>query len=197
MYKRQLHYRAALLRPELYHGVVMLDSPLPTWFDQTLIWAAKRLGFIDQLTPAGRTLGRREQFASAEEAHAYFAGKTLFRSFDPDCLAAYIEHGLEPAGQGMRLRFDPQTEIDIYRSVPHVTPGWPPALKLPLAMVRGRDSRVVLPHHAYLLRLMARGEAHRLPGGHMFPLERPTETADLLRRLLTRWAPATTNRGAA
>ena len=94
-----LHYRAALL-PELYHGVVMLDSPLPTWFDQTVIWAAKRLGFIDRLTPAGRTLGRREQFSSAEEARAYFAGKALFSSFDPECLEAYIEHGLEPAGQG-------------------------------------------------------------------------------------------------
>ena len=41
---------------ELYHGVVMLDSPLPTWFDQTVIWAAKRLGFIDRLTrPAARS----------------------------------------------------------------------------------------------------------------------------------------------
>jgi pimeloyl-ACP methyl ester carboxylesterase len=87
----------------------------------------------------------------------------------------------------VRLRFDPQTEISIYRSVPHLTPGWPPALKIPLAMVRGRDSRVVLPHHAYLLRLMARGEAHTLPGGHMFPFERPQQTADKLRELLARW----------
>ena len=192
-----LHYRAALLRPELYRGVVMLDSPLPTWFDQTVIWAAKRLGFIDRLTPAGRTLGRREQFASREEARAYFAGKSLFSSFDPDCLDAYLEHGLEPAGQGLRLRFDPRTEIQIYRSVPHLTPGWPPALKIPLAMVRGRDSRVVLPHHGYLLRLMARGEAHSLPGGHMFPLEQPCATARLLRSLLQRWGHGELHEGAA
>jgi len=88
----------------------------------------------------------------------------------------------------MRLRFDPQTEISIYRSVPHLTPGWPPALKIPLAMVRGRDSRVVLPHHGYLLRLMSRGEAHTLPGGHMFPFERPLETAEMLHGLLGRWS---------
>ena len=165
----------------------MLGSPIPTWFDQTVIWAAKRLGFIDRLTPAGRTLGRREQFASVEEARAYFAGKALFSSFDPECLEAYIEHGLEPVGQGLRLRFDPQTEISIYRSVPHLTPGWPPALKIPLAMIRGRDSRVVLPHHGYLLRLMSRGEAHTLPGGHMFPFEQPQQTAEKLRELLGRW----------
>lgn len=182
-----LHYHAALQRPDYYRGVVMLDSPMPTWLDQTLIWAAKRLGFIDRLTPAGRTLGRREAFSGVEEARRYFADKALFRGFDPDCLDAYLEHGLEPNGQGVRLRFDPDTEIRIYRSVPHVTPGWPHALKIPLAVVRGRESEVVLPHHLFLLRLVAHGEAHTLPGGHMFPLERPDETADLLRSLFTRW----------
>lgn len=183
-----LHYHAALQRPELYRGVVMLDSPMPTWLDQTVIWAAKRFGFIDRLTPAGRTLGRREQFTCTEDARQYFASKPLFRTFDPDCLSAYVEHGLEPSEQGVRLRFDPDTEIRIYRSVPHITPGWPHALTIPLAVVRGRQSRVVLPHHAFLLRLVAHGEAHSVPGGHMFPLEHPSETAVLLQRLFGRWS---------
>jgi len=34
---------------------------------------------------------------------------------------------------------------------------------------------------------MARGESHALPGGHMFPLERPEQTAELLKSLLQRW----------
>ena len=183
-----LHYHAALQRPEFYRGVVMLDSPMPTWLDQTLIWAAKRFGFIDRLTPAGRTLGRREEFSCEEEARQYFTSKALFRAFDPDCLDAYVEHGLEPTAQGLRLRFDPETEIRIYRSVPHVTPGWPHALKIPLAVVRGRQSRVVLPHHAFLLRLVTHGESHTLPGGHMFPLERPHDTAILLKQVFSRWS---------
>lgn len=183
-----LHYHTALQRPELYRGVVMLDSPMPTWLDQAIIWTAKRLNFIDQLTPAGRTLGRRELFADADEARQYFTRKALFRSFDPDCLDAYIEHGLVAGEEGMRLRFDPDTEIRIYRSVPHVTPGWPHALKIPLAMVRGKDSRVVRPHHGYLTRLMAHGELHTLPGGHMFPLEHPEDTAELLKGLFSRWS---------
>jgi len=192
-----LHYHAALQRPELYRGVVMLDSPMPTWFDQTLIWVAKRCGFIDRLTPAGRTLGRREAFTDAEEARKYFASRALFRTFDPECLDAYVEHGLEPTAQGLRLRFDPDTEIRIYRSVPHVTPGWPHALKIPLAVVRGRQSRVVLPHHLYLLRLVAHGEGHTLPGGHMFPLEHPQDTATLLRQMFMRWSETKQKRGVA
>jgi len=183
-----LHYHTALQRPELYRGVVMLDSPMPTWLDQAIIWTAKRFGFIDRLTPAGRTLGRRERFSDTEEAREYFVGKPLFRTFDPDCLDAYIEHGMVTSEQGVRLRFDPETEIRIYRSVPHVTPGWPHALKIPLAVVRGEKSGVVLPHHVYLARLMAHGEMHTLPGGHMFPLEHPYETANLLKRLFHRWS---------
>ena len=138
-----LHYHAALRRPELYRGVVMLDSPVLTLADRLVIRAAKRFGFIDRITPAGRTLGRREAFPDLEEARAYFSGKALFRRFDPDCLEAYVRHGLADSGggSGLRLRFDPATEISIYRSVPHSSQGRPRQLQVPLAMVRGRHSR--------------------------------------------------------
>jgi pimeloyl-ACP methyl ester carboxylesterase len=182
-----LHYHAALLRPDLYRGVVMLDSPVLTLADRVLIRAAKRFGFIDRITPAGRTLGRREAFASLGEARRYFAGKTLFRRFDPDCLEAYVQHGLQSSDAGLRLRFDPATEISIYRSVPHTSPGRPQQLQVPLAMIRGRHSRVVLPHHARLMRRVPNGEYLTLPGGHMFPLERPQDTAELLKSLFKRW----------
>jgi len=182
-----LHYHAALRRPELYLGVVMLDSPVLTLADQIVIRAAKRFGFIDRITPAGRTVGRREEFADLDEARRYFAGKTLFRRFDPECLDAYLRHGLKSTGQGLRLRFDAATEISIYRSVPHTSPGRPQQLRVPLAMVRGRHSRVVLPHHARLVRRVPQGEYLSLPGGHMFPLERPQATAELLKNLFLRW----------
>ncbi|QMV61144.1 alpha/beta hydrolase [Pseudomonas berkeleyensis] len=182
-----LHYHAVLRRPELYRGVVMLDSPVLTLVDRVVIRAAKRFGFIDRITPAGRTLGRREAFADPVEAREYFAGKSLFRRFDPECLDAYVSHGLQVAEQGLRLKFDPATEISIYRNVPHTSPGRPQQLAVPLAMVRGRHSRVVLPHHARLLRRMPQAEYHHLPGGHMFPLERPQDTAALLRQLFNRW----------
>ncbi|MGC8102837.1 alpha/beta fold hydrolase [Metapseudomonas otitidis] len=182
-----LHYHAALRRPELYRGVAMLDSPVLTLADRMVIRAAKRFGFIDRITPAGRTLGRREEFADPEEARRYFAGKTLFRHFDPDCLDAYVRHGFTETAGGLRLKFDPETEIRIYRSVPHSSPGRPQQLQVPLAVVRGRHSRVVMPHHARLVRRVPKGEYLSLPGGHMFPLERPHDTATLLRTLFKRW----------
>lgn len=168
----------------------MLDSPVLTRADQWMIRAAKRLGFIDRITPAGRTLGRREAFPDRDSARAYFAGKTLFRHFDPDCLEAYLEHGLQATQEGLRLRFDPTTEIDIYRSIPHVSPAPARQLQVPLAVVRGDQSRVIRRHHALAVRGIPRGEYHSLPGGHMFPLERPGDTAHLIKGLFDRWSRA-------
>lgn len=58
-------------------------------------------------------------------------------------------------------------------------------------MVRGRDSRTVLPHQVRMVRRLPRGECLSVPGGHMFPLERPAHTAELVRNLLSRWEEQT------
>ncbi|MBK5005634.1 alpha/beta fold hydrolase [Pseudomonas sp. S32] len=185
-----LHLHAALRRPDLYRGVVMLDSPVLTRADQWLLRIAKRLGFIDRITPAGRTLGRRSEFEDRDSARQYFAGKSLFRQFDPECLDAYIEHGLLEQQQKLQLRFDPATEISIYRSIPHTSPAPARHLQVPLAMVCGERSDVIRRHHTFTVRGMPRGEFHSVPGGHMFPLERPADTASLLKGLFDRWGQA-------
>lgn len=182
-----LHYHAALREPQLYRGLVLLDSPLLSRAECLMVQMAKRFDLMDRITPAGRTLGRREMFGDRSEARDYFAGKTLFRDFDPVCLDDYVEHALVETGSDLRLRFDPAVEISIYRNAPHVAPGQPQQLKLPLALVRGRHSRVVMPRHARQAKRLAQGEYLTLAGGHMFPLERPQATAELLHSLLQRW----------
>ena len=185
-----LHLHAALRCPEYYRGLVMLDSPVLTRADQWLLRTAKRFGFIDRITPAGRTLGRRETFNDRDSARDYFAGKSLFRHFDPDCLDAYVEHGLQVVEQGLQLRFDPATEISIYRSIPHTSPAPARQLQVPLAMVRGNRSNVIRRHHTLAVRSMPKGEYHSVPGGHMFPLERPADTGSLIKGLFDRWSQA-------
>lgn len=106
--------------------------------------------------PGRRTLGRRETFNDRDSARDYFAAKSLFRHFDPDCLDAYVEHGLQAAEQGLQLRFDPATEISIYRSIPHTSPAPARQLQVPLAMVRGDRSNVIRRHHTLAVRGMPR-----------------------------------------
>ena len=185
-----LHHHAAMRHPELYLGVVMLDSPVLSPAECLMLRFAKQFRLMDRITPAGRTLGRRELFPDRQEAHRYFSGKTLFRHFDPDCLDDYVEHALVAEGGSLRLRFDPAIEISIYRNAPHAQPGRSTQLTLPLALVRGRHSRVVLPRHARQIEKLPRGEYHTVQGGHMFPLERPQATAELLHSILQRWSTA-------
>jgi pimeloyl-ACP methyl ester carboxylesterase len=71
--------------------------------------------------------------------------------------------------------------------VPHTSPGSARQLKVPLAVVRGQQSRVVMRHHTSAVGRMPQGESLTMPGGHMFPLERPQDTAALLKELFTRW----------
>ncbi|WP_425915028.1 alpha/beta fold hydrolase [Pseudomonas sp. GWSMS-1] len=77
-----LHYHAALLRPELYLGVVMLDSPVLTLADKIVIRAAKRFGFIDRITPPGapwagvRSLSTWPKHAAISPPRACFAAST-------------------------------------------------------------------------------------------------------------------------
>jgi len=85
------------------------------------------------------------------------------------------------------LPVDPATEISIYRGVPHTSPGRAGQLKVPLAVVRGHKSRVVMRHHVNSVGRMPLGESLTMPGGHMFPLERPQDTALLLKNLFSRW----------
>ena len=111
----------------------------------------------------------------------------MFRSFDPDCFDAYLEHGLQSVDDRLRLSFDPATEINIYRGVPHTSPGRILQLQVPLTVVRGQDSRVVMRHHARAVARLPLGESLSVPGGHMFPLEQPQETAHLLKHIFARW----------
>jgi pimeloyl-ACP methyl ester carboxylesterase len=182
-----LHLHAALRCPQYYQGVILLDAPSHTATERYLIRAAKRLGFIDRITPAGRTLGRRTTFADIDSARAYFASKRLFQAFDPECLEAYLSHGLETIDANLRLRFDPATEIRIFRSLPHRMPLRLGQLQVPLAMVRGKASDVVRRHHAEALGRQATTRQHCIEGSHMFPLEYPRETAALLVEIIEDW----------
>jgi surfactin synthase thioesterase subunit len=61
-------------------------------------------------------------------------------------------------------------------------------LRVPLAMVRGEHSNVVRRHHAMSVKSMREGEYLSVPGGHMFPLEHPEDTAQMLKNLFSRWS---------
>jgi pimeloyl-ACP methyl ester carboxylesterase len=169
---------AAVARPDLFNGLVILDAPLFSSWRARSIWLAKKLGLIDRITPGGDTLRRRDCWASAAMVHDYYQRKSMFARFDPDCLWDYAEHGTCDDGKGGRkLKFRPQVEHQIYHTIPHNLTHCRGRLQLPAVYLAAQHGSVL---HRSDLKFVERGLGMRLAwqaGSHLFPLEYPLETA--------------------
>ena len=171
-----LNYLAAVRRPELFRGIVLLDAPLIGAFRGSLLGATKRLGIVDRVTPAGATRDRRSTWHTREEARAHFLSRRLFRNFASEALDDYVRHGLVEDGDGrLKLKIDPRIEYEIYRTIPHDMMRHLPGLAVPAAFIGGSDSDVV--RRIRLAGMRPKFSFRSVPGGHLFPFEHPREAA--------------------
>jgi pimeloyl-ACP methyl ester carboxylesterase len=187
---------AALKRPGLFRAIILLDSPILGRWQGTVFGVIKRFGLADRVTPAGATRGRRDAWATAEEAYAHFRNKKAFERFDPDCLRDYVTLGTAPCPHGLRLAFDPAIEARIYRAFPHGLDRELPRLRVPAGFICGRESsesrRIGLATTRRHFRLT------RIEGGHLFPFEQPAAAARAVGEMaveLTRGLGDTKGRG--
>lgn len=181
-----LSYMVARRRPDLVAGLIMLDSPILTPWQSRGLRLLKSLGLSDRVTPAARTEGRRSHWPDRTSALEYFRSKSLMRQFDDACLQHYVDSGTEPCGDGVRLSYDPDVEMKIYRTIPdHLSIAAP--LPMPAAVIAGRSSNVVRPVHTRYMQKQAGIEVQWLPGSHMFPFEYPEDTVESIIKLLCQW----------
>lgn len=178
-----LSLMVAAERPDLVRALIMLDAPAITPVQARGLQLMKWLRMADRITPAGRTEGRRRQWSSAEEARHYFSAKSLMKHFDPRCLQDYVDYGTEQNGQGVTLRFDPDIEMQIYRTIPHDLILRTP-LTVPAAVIGGEDSKAFRRVNGAWMHSRLGMKVRWLPGTHMFPLEHPDQTADTIHQLL-------------
>ena len=178
-----LNFLAAVRRPALFRAIVLLDAPIIGAFRGRALGAAKRLGMVDRVTPAGMTRERRSVWTTREEARAHFRSKKLFREFTDECLDDYVQHGLAGAAGGFRLRIDPEIEYRIYRTIPHGMGRHLRSLTVPAGFVGGVDSEVLRRVGLGAMR-GPRFAKLRVPGGHLFPFEHPLLAAAAVQELL-------------
>lgn len=166
---------AAARRPELFRAAILLDAPLMSRFQGNALAFAKRVGFVDRVTLAGTTKGRRSTWPSTTAALEHFRTKAAFRTFDPRCLEDYVRFGTEALDDEVQLRFDPEVEYRIYRTIPHDIGRAARRLSVPAALILGTTSdlarRLGPASSAKHLRLAA------IDGGHLFPFETPEPAA--------------------
>jgi pimeloyl-ACP methyl ester carboxylesterase len=183
--------RAALLRPDLVRCVVMLDSPIVAGWRAVVLRIVKLLGLGRRLSPGVVAERRRDTWPSRAAAREHFLAKPLFQAWAPGVLDDYLEHGLVADANGMRLRFDRETEARIYSTLPHDMGASLRALDgkpfpVPVGFIAGTESEELRQAGMGATRRLVGRHFVMIPGSHLYPMESPAMTAALVREMIAR-----------
>ena len=178
----------ACRRPDLARGLVMIDSPAITGWRSHSVQVFKATGLMRRVSPGRVSRTRRHEWPSREAVQAHFAAKAVFARWDPRVLADYVAGGFEERGGVTVLGFRREIETRIYETLPHhvgaVLHRHPP--RCPVAFLAGTQSVEVRQGGLAASRALARDRFAWIEGGHLFPMERPDETAaEVLRWIAT------------
>ncbi len=176
-------YLAAHHYPHLFKALVMLDPPLLNGLPAYTFHVARYFGLDGNMTPAKRSQSRREIWTSREEAALALRPKALFKAFDADCFADYINYGFTECEEGVKLTIPVATEVAIFKTAPSNSWRYWRKLKVPAALVVGKQSHFAQTGCPERLARWQPVSLQYIEGGHMFPLENPLETAALVKQL--------------
>jgi len=178
--------------PALARGVVLLDSPVLYGWKARTVQVLKARGWIERVGPGRVSRRRRHRWESAAEVHRHFESKPVFARWSKDVLADYVASGTHTDAQGRSLSFDRAVETAIYNTLPHhidaLVRRHPP--RCPVAFIGGSISREVRQVGMAATRRVTHGRVSVLEGGHLFPFERPGETAAEVLRWLASFEQA-------
>lgn len=175
-------------------GVVLLDSPLIGGWRAKVLEAVQRTQLVGSLSPGKISRKRRNQWDSADEALDHFSHKRSFARWDPQVLRDYITHGTQdidtPQGRKRVLGFNRDIETAIYNTLPHnldrLLRRHP--LRCPVAFIGGTESEEMRQVGQTMTRKVVNTHIENrfqwLEGSHLFPMERPLETAAAIERAL-------------
>ncbi len=170
---------AACKRPDLAAGLVMIDSPVVTGWRAHSLQVVKATGLVRRVSPGRVSRTRRHEWPSREAVHRHFASKAVFARWDARVLDDYVRAGFEERGGTLQLAFDRIVETRIYDTLPHhlgtLLRRHPP--KCPVAFLAGTQSVEMRQGGMGASKALAHGRFALIEGGHLFPMEKPDETA--------------------
>jgi pimeloyl-ACP methyl ester carboxylesterase len=157
-------------------------------FEPVLVAADPPLGRDTGNWLAAGARRRRDRFGSREEARAHYAARPPFAGWAPDAVAAYVEHGLEDAGDGtVRLKCRPDDEALVYEmATAHDGFSRLADVRCPVMLASGERTEAFTPAaRAALVDRLPDARTEVLPGlDHFGPLEDPAAVASSIRRFL-------------
>ena len=179
-----LSLMAACKRPALARSLVLLDAPVVAGWRAHSLQVMKVGRLMKRLSPGRVSMRRRWQWPSADAAWAHFAAKAAFARWQPEVLRDYIACGIEPDPEGegpgvVRLAFKREIETRIYNTLPHHLGAMlhkrPP--QCPVSYIGGTRSAEGRQAGLAATRALVHGRLQWVEGTHLFPMERPEETA--------------------
>ena len=178
-----LHFLVAVENPQLYERLILLDAPVISRLSSRGLQFLKTTKLIDRFSPSRATRFRRNLWTTSAEAFEHFVRKEKFAMFDREVLRDYIEHGTIETEKGFELFFKPSVEAKIYRTIPHNLPQFRGNLKVPTAYVGGTASREARLARLSFMRRHFSIDFRFIEGSHLFPLEKPRETANMISQI--------------
>ncbi len=177
-----LHLLVAVEKPELYRAIVLLDAPVISPLSSFGIKILKRAGFMGKLPLVKTTRFRRTSWKTKQEAFEHFKQKEKFDRFDEEVLRDYVEHGTIENGANVNLFFKPSIEAKIYQTLPDYLPKLKGKLKVPAAYIGGTLSAEARLARLNFMRRNFPFEFRFIEGSHLFPFEKPQETAEIIKQ---------------
>jgi pimeloyl-ACP methyl ester carboxylesterase len=179
-----LHLLVAAENPELYKAIVLLDAPIISRLSSAGIKFLKKTNLVEKIPLARTTRFRRSFWNTKEEAFEHFRQKEKFVDFDAEVLSDYIEYATTKTENGVKLLFEPKIEAMIYQTLPDNLPKLRKKLKVPVVYIGGKNSREARLARLGFMRNNFDFKFHFLEGSHLFPLEKPKETAEIIKEVL-------------
>jgi len=173
-------------RPDLAQGLVLLDSPLVSGWRAHSVQVMKATRLMHRVSPGKVSRQRRHEWPDRQAVMTHFASKHKFARWDPRVLQDYVDCGFDDRDGVTRLGFRRDIETRIYDTLPHHLDRLMQhrAPRCPVAFVAGTQSEELRQAGPAASRAIAKGNFHWMEGSHLYPFERPDDTANLVLQLL-------------
>ncbi len=180
-----LTFIVAQRRPDLFTRIVIVDPPLFYGPFAIFLKFMKISGIVNKIGLAARTVKRRTEWSSLEEAEAFFRQRIPFNNFDLDCLKDYVKYGTADTEKGIRLIYDTNVESNIFKTTPHNLGAFQNKLAVPGMLIIGDDTYISTRYTAEGFAKRFGMNYHKFEGGnHFFPFVYPERTAVLIKDVI-------------
>ncbi|RVT45209.1 alpha/beta hydrolase [Rheinheimera sediminis] len=168
-----------------FDAVVLLDPVLFTPGMLVLMQSLDWLGLYKKNPMAKKALKRRQHWPDKDSAYAYLHQRGMFKNWQDEALASYIDHALLHSSDGLKLKCAAEREAEIFASYPKQL--WT-QLKQPCSptlLVYGQTTYGFVSKSAKKWHLLNHSiQLRKVTGGHCFMQEKPNESSGLIRDFL-------------